>query len=136
MNVNLQHPVPVTLRQLLRGSAPQDDDYRETIQGAQFGPEVVAPGQVKWVESRALDVTRIGTQDDSDGYVVFLTASLKRLGVTLSIGDKFVRFGVGANQVVREVYITRLAPFAHYQSSGGAACVKAYFADRQPSRGV
>lgn len=133
---NLQHPVLVTIEQVDRGTAEQDDDFREPVQGTTYKAPKTCQGQIKWGSGGALDITRLGTQDDSDGYVTFRTADLRQLSIVLHIGDRFTKFGVGPNQVTHQVYITRLAPFGHYPDTGGAALIKAYFQDRQPARGT
>jgi len=91
---------------------------------------------VFWGSEAALDITRIGTQDDSDGYVVFRNVDLRFLNIVLHIDDRFVTFGDGPNMVAREVYISKLEPMAHYPSAFGNAMVKAFFKDRQPVRGT
>lgn len=134
MNVNLQHPVPVTIERLKRGIAPQDDDFREPIQGAEFEAPIVCQGQVRWGSDASQDVTRIGNTEDGEGYVVFRTVDLRSIDITVGRGDRLSQFGYGANAVSKTVFVTRTAPFAHYPDQGGAACVKCYFSTRRPAR--
>lgn len=137
MTPNLQHPILITWEPFMRGAAEQDDGYRELVQGPTYGPAVSCQGQVLWGQSQGFDLTRIGTQDDSDGYVVFRTIDLRSINVTLHINDKITTFGQGPNTVQREVYIIKLQPFAHYPGTMfGATMVKAFFKDRQPVRGT
>ncbi len=132
---NLQHPIPIDIVQVVRGTAPQDPDYREPVQVVKYAPAVTCQGQVKWGEAIGLDVTRIGTQDDSDGYVVFRTVDLRMVGITLHINDRITAFGAGADRLERMVFIVKLEPMAHSRG-GGATMLKAHFKDRQPTRGT
>jgi len=133
---NIQHPIRIGIQSFQRGVAEEDAGYREPVQGGTFGDTVYCQGQVLWGAEKGLDITRLGTQDDSDGHVVFRTVDLRFLGITLHIGDRFVTFGDVPNLVEREVYISRLAPMAHYPGANGNAMIKAYFKDRQPVRGT
>lgn len=137
MTPNLQHPVLITWVPFIRGAAEEDSGYRELVQGPTYGSAISCQGQVLWGTSQGFNLTRIGTQDDSDGYVVFRTIDLRMIGATLHINDKITTFGQGPNQLQREVYIIRLEPFGHYPATMfGATFIKAFFKDRQPVRGT
>lgn len=140
MTPNLQHPVPVTISQIMRGAAEQDPDYRELVQATKGAPErtpdVVCPGQVKWNAKDAIEVASQGAIERADGYVVFRTADLRSVGIiALNINDVIKRIGSGPNVQDTYVYIIKLEPFGHYPSTGGASLIKAWFKDRAPSRG-
>lgn len=136
---NLQHPVPVTIAQIVRGAAEQDAGYRELVQAVKSAPErapdVSCPGQVKWNAKDAVEVTIGGVVERADGYVVFRTVDLRAVGISqLQVNDIIRSMGYGPNQQTAQVYIIKLEPFGHYADAGGAALIKAWFKDRAPAR--
>ena len=126
----LIHPVPVVIEQFLPSQTIVDDDFREPVQHAARAAQVTVDGQPKWGADESSQPTRGGVEEGSDGYVLFRYKDLDDAGVTLKRSDRFVSIG-GLNT---DVYITRLRPEGHYTDQGGPTLIKAFFADRQPSR--
>lgn len=132
---NLLHPVPVTIKQLSRAASVVDPDYQEPVQQAVLGPAVVAPGQVKWGMDERLRASLIGPEQESEGYILFRRIDLRALGIAeLKQNDRIVAIGVGPNARAVDLYITGLRFEGHYPDQGGAALVKAFFRDRNPSK--
>lgn len=132
---NLIHPVPIQLRQMQRASTRVDPDYREPVQQAKLGPIVSAPGQVKWTIDERLRATLTGAEQEAEGYILFRRVDLRARGVTeLAQNDRIIAVGAGANARAVDLYIVGLRFEGHYPDQGGAALVKAFFKDRQPSK--
>lgn len=126
----LIHPVPILVETINEAQTVYDDDFREPIQHSVRNTETEVPGQVKWGSEDKFNPSRIGAEEDSDGYVLFRYKDLDAAGVTLKRNTRFTSIGGRAT----DVYVTRLQPQGHYQEFGGPTLVKAYFKDRQPAR--
>lgn len=127
---NLIHPVPILIQQIDTAETLYDDELREPVQQSVRGATVTVDGQVKWGLDQSVDSERRGAQEDSDGYVLFRYVDLQAQGVTLKHEDRFIKLGT----LDVDVYVTSLRPEGHYSDTGGPTLVKAFFADRQPSR--
>lgn len=127
---NLIHPVPIRIQQIDSGETVYDDDLREPVQQSTRSAIVVVDGQVRWGLDKSYRSERRGAQEDSDGYVLFRYVDLEAKGITLNREDRFLKLGT----LDVDVYITSLRPEGHYDDVGGPTLVKAFFADRQPSR--
>ena len=126
----LIHPVNIQIQVLDRSSTFYDDEMREPIQQSVRGSTVTVPGQVKWGSDQAGISRREGTEESSDGYVLFRLVDLAANGVTLKREDRFIKLGT----IETDVYVQRLEYTGHYSDQGGPTMVKAHFVDAQPSR--
>ncbi len=132
---NLIHPIPVEIRQLLRSETIVDPDYMEPIQQAELAEPVIAPGQVKWSMDERLRATLIGAESEAEGYVLFRRIDLRARGVAeLKQNDRITAMGIGPNRRAVDLYIVGLRFEGHYPDQGGAALLKAFFKDRDPSK--
>jgi len=129
---NLIHPVPIDVEQWVEAETIVDDDFREPVQQAARAVVTTVVGQPRWGIEKGLQPTIIGAEAESDGYVLFRYKDLEAAGIELKTNDRFIKIG----KIVTDVYITKLRPEGHYTDQGGATLVKAFFADREPSRGV
>jgi hypothetical protein len=127
---NLIHPVPVTIRQLNKAGTLMDNDFREPVQQAVHVSDKTLSGQISWSVKDAMAFTRGGVQESSDGYVLFRSIDLEAASIVLHDNDRIIKLG----NIDVDLYIVRLKPCGHYPDATGATMVKAYFADRQPSR--
>lgn len=127
---NLIHPIPVKIEQIDRAGSFVDDDAREPIQFAKRNPVKTVKAQVKWDFELGLTMTKGGAQEGASGYALFRYVDLEAQGIELQQNDRFIEMG----GLKTDVYITRLQPTATYDDIGGPTMVKAFFADRQPSR--
>lgn len=127
---NLIHPVPIVIRQIDESETIYDDDMREPVQQTVRGASVTVNGQVKWGMEKSFTSTARGAEEGSDGYVLFRYVDLAAAGITLKREDRFLKLG----NVDVDVYVKALRPEGHYSDQGGPTLVKAFFADRQPSR--
>jgi hypothetical protein len=125
----LLHPVPVELEQLNIPATVYDLDGREPVQQAARKTVVTLPCQVKYGVAGALGMQSTGITAGENGYVLFRQRDLNFATVTLQIGDRLKSTG----NTSLDVYITRLEPLGHYPEWNNTL-VKAYFADRQPSK--
>lgn len=126
----LLHPVTVLLEQISPSDTVYDPDTREPIQQAARAASVSLRGQVKYGVSKEMRVEPAGIQENERGYVLFRQKDLTAASVSLAINDRISKIG----RVNHDAYITRLEPTGHYGDLGGNTLVKAYFADRQPSK--
>lgn len=132
----LLHPVPVELRKADRKfTAAYDENLREPVgQVRRKQKPIKLTAQVKIKDTDATTATEGGEQRQSNGYMLFLTADLKKKGVTIDIGDRVVKIGTGDNAREVDYYIVKFHWRGHYPEHGGPTMVKAFFEDRQPSR--
>lgn len=132
---NLLHPIPVVIQQLERTEAVSDDDYREPVQQAIHGPQIICPGQVAWTSTEFLEAGVLGADSRADGYILFRTVDLRAVGLAvLKQNDRFLKIGVGPNAIEVDLYVVNLRYSGHYADQGGASLVKAFFKDRSPSK--
>lgn len=134
---NLIHPVPIEIEVLDKadiGSGTSgtffDDDFREPVQQSARESVIIVPGQVKWGDQDQLDPTRGGVVDGASGYVLFRFVDLNAKSVTLKQNDRFIKIGLEDT----DVYVIKLRPEGHYPDIGGATLIKAFFADRGPTK--
>lgn len=126
----LLHPVRVVVEQINKGATAYDYDAREPIQQAARDTQLTLRGQVKYGSSTELRYDDAGPMENERGYVLFSQRELDAASVVLAVNDRITRIGV----VDHDSYITRLEPMGHYPEFGGNTLLKAYFADRQPSK--
>lgn len=127
---NLIHPVVVEIAQSDTSSTLYDDEAREPIGQVARSTAVELPGQVSYGSSRELSYELGGRRENERGYVLFRQVDLDAKSVTLQPNDRITKIG----QVEHDSYITRLEPKGHYPDQAGATLVRAYFADRAPSK--
>lgn len=125
----LLHPVPVKVEQIDKATTVYDADAREPIQQAARKTEFTIPGQVKYGSSKEMIYGTGGVKESERGYVLFRQRDLNSRSVTLAVNDRITQVGT----VPHDVYIARLEPLGHYPDFNNTL-VKAYFADRQPSK--
>lgn len=127
---NLIHPIPVELEQIDRTSTVYDEDAREPVQVIARDTKKTLKAQVLWGGHEEASSRKGGLQEGDRGYLLFRQKDLTAQGVDLAVGDRFAKIGL----IKTDVYISRLEPLGHYPSAGGHTLMKAYFADRAPSR--
>ena len=132
----LLNPVPVFLRQIGRSqTAVLDDDLHEPVGQAhrdQKPVELVA--QVKEFDSDNAQAAPGGVLEQSRGYLLFRCADLKAACIELQRGDRIVQIGDGDAAREVDLYFVRFQHRGHYARAGGYTLVKAWFADRHPSK--
>lgn len=133
--VRLLHPMAVTLQKEQKAKTSRmDDRLREPL-----GPidrdlsGVVLRAQVKWRGKDDVNGMVEGVDLESDGYLLFKNSDLRRLKLSLSIGDKVTKIGRDPDSYEVSLYIVKLEPIAH--KGRGAQLVKAHFQDRSPVTG-
>lgn len=129
---NLIHPIDIHVEQWSEPETLYDDDFREPIQQAARTEIKVVKGQPKWDTKEGIEVTKGGVAETSAGYVLFRYTDLNKASIALKLNDRIVKMG----HLDVDVYIIGLRPMGHYPDQNGASLVKAFFADRTPSRGV
>lgn len=131
---NLIHPVAVVVEPLARASSVVDDDFREPIQNASRPNRYTVKGQINWGFDDDNRPTFLGTESQSEGYVLFRFKDLRAAGINaIKQGDRFLSFGSGPNQQNVDVYVVKIKQMGHYPDQKGPALVRAYFQDRHPS---
>jgi hypothetical protein len=85
------------------------------------------------VDERA-GITSGNVVEESDGYLLFLTKDLRAARVTLQRGDRIVQMGDAPNDWETDLYLVRFKRMGHYPGHGGPTLLRAYYADRHPSR--
>ena len=126
----LIHPIDVVVQRRDLGKTFVDDDFREPIQQAARKTNVIIKGQIKFFTQEELNLERGGTQIDSTGFVLFRYFDLNALGVTVGIGDRFIKLG----KIDVDYYVDRVESKGHWPDQGGATLVRCYFQDRTPSK--
>jgi hypothetical protein len=112
-----------------------DEEYQEPVQQAAREAVVTVLGQVKWTIDERLRATLQGVETEAEGYILFRRVDLRAKSITeLKMDDRFIMVGVGPNARAVDLYIVGLRFEGHYTDQGGAALVKAFFKDRDPSR--
>ena len=126
----LIHPVPVKLRQISRSTTFYDDDAREPIQHATRLATKTIQGQVSWKSQFDIGHNKAGTVLNASGYVLFRKIDLDAQSIVLQDNDRIIQIGTRDT----DVYINKLVPTGHYPDIGGHTMIKAFFADRAPSK--
>lgn len=127
---NLKHPVNITVQVLNTTTTVFDNRHREPIQQSSRTADQTVPGQVAWFgQEQEVDVG--GRKVDATGYVLFRYVDLQAKSITLKFNDRFSRLG----NTDALLYIVGLTPIGHYSDQGGATMVKAFFNDKQPTKG-
>lgn len=132
----LLHPIPVWLRKADRKFvAAYDENFAEPVgQMRRKQRPIKLSAQLKIKDTDDPDQAPAGVSERSVGYLLFLTADLKKKQVTIDRGDRVVQLGDGDNGREVDYYITKLQWRGHYPEHGGPTLLKAFFEDRQPSR--
>jgi len=125
----LLHPVTVLIEQISTTTTAYDPDTREPIQQAARAASISLKCQVKYGASKETSYESGGIREGERGYALFRQRDLDNASVTLAPNDRITKIG----RVEHDVYITRLEPLGHYPGYANTL-VKAYFADRQPSK--
>lgn len=134
---NLIHPVPIRVQAIDRANVITDADYGEEIEVVARKPTVTVSGQVKWVGFDRYRPSADGPQEGEDGYVLFRIIDLRASTLnTIRRGDRFIQLGGSPNAVSTDVYVMRTRFSGHYPDQNGPSLLKAFFADRQPIKGV
>jgi hypothetical protein len=135
---NLIHPVDVEVEKLSRSTTIVDDDFREPIQQGDRSLRVTVPGQPKWLFDDKNIPSKLGSDSEADGYVLFRTQDLRAAdggaGITIDQGDRFISLGTAPNKRDIDVYVIQVQPAGHYDDQGGPSLIRAFFKDRHPSR--
>lgn len=134
--VRLLHPIQVLLRKAEPSrTAAQDPVLKEPIgQVRRNRKPIRLLAQISDGKTNDPVATAGGVNEDSDGYLLFRTQDLRREGVTVERGDRVVQIGSDENAKDVDYYITKLKYMGHYPNHKGPSLVRAYYADRQPSR--
>jgi hypothetical protein len=134
---NLIHPIPIRVQPIDRANVITDADYGEEMEVIARKTETIVSGQVKWVGFDRFKPSMDGPQEGEDGYVLFRIVDLRAVSLNMiHRGDRFVQLGGSPNAVGTDVYVTRSRFSGHYPDQNGPTLVKAFFADRQPVKGV
>lgn len=134
----LIHPVPVYIRKIDRAqTAEWDDNLHEPI-GEVRRDEVPiklhAQHQPNEESTPRVSFAAGGVILESDGYLLFRTSDLRDADVELEDGDRVVQMGDPPNDREVDFYLGKMKPMGHYPQHGGATLIRAYYADREPSR--
>jgi len=131
----LIHPVAVQVSKLQRSTTVVDADYREEVENVDYAAPVTINGQIRWEQDDRLRPSKLGIEEGSDGYVLFMLRDLRRLGLEpICQGDKIESIGVGPNRVATNVYVVFIKYMGHMPRHGGPSMVKAFFKDRHPAK--
>jgi hypothetical protein len=130
-NPNLIHPVAIKIIQWNSSDTMYDDEAREPIKQVITYPEITVSGQVSWTVKDQVTLELNGIKLSSRGYILFRHSDLLAQDITLKSEDKITK--IGWRTVC--LFIISLTDAAHYSDRNGATLLKAYFSDREPSRG-
>ena len=131
----LMHPIIIAIEPLNRVATIVDDDFREPIQQGNRAIRYSIPGQVKWGGDDQAKASNLGSESESDGYVLFRFVDLRNAGINVvKQGDRFVSMGSGANKQDIDVYVVKIQQMGHYPDRSGPSLVRAWFKDRHPAK--
>lgn len=126
----LIHPINITISRQDVVDTYFDEDAREPIQQSARYYSVIIPGQVEWVDTVNDEASKAGLVEKASGYVLFRKLDLDAASFTVKINDRISQIG----HEDTDLYIDRLEWCGHYPDQDGASLLKAFFADRGPSR--
>jgi len=131
----LLHPINVLIKKADRLQTFYDQDLHEPI-GQVRRPQkpVVVWAQIKVLESDDPKASVGGVLENTRGYILLRTADLLNKHFTVERGDQIIQIGEGDYAREVDYYITRLQQRGHYPRAKGHTLIKAWFADRHPSR--
>jgi hypothetical protein len=131
----LIHPISVYLRKSDKtNTAVMDSLLHEPVGQVRRETSIKLRAQVLWGLDHTQQPSDMTVAASSDGYLLFLTADLVAAHVTLNIGDRIIKIGEGAVALDVDLYIVSFRWMGHYPGQRGPTLVRAYFADRSPSR--
>jgi hypothetical protein len=133
----LLHPIPVEIRKAdKKFTAAYDENLREPVgQVRRKQKPIKLRAQLKIKDTDSPSAAEGGVNEmTTGGYLLFLTADLKKAQVEIERGDRIVKLGEGDNGREVDYYITKLYWRGHYPEHGGPTMLKAFFQDRSPSR--
>lgn len=133
---NLLHPIAVKLRKAdKKFTAAWDENAGEAVGEVRRKVQPIDLfAQIGRGDSKDPRSEAGGIEEKSDGYLLFLTRDLQAKHVTIERGDRVIQIGSG--KAAREVdfFITKVQWRGHYPEHAGPTLLKAFFADRKPSR--
>lgn len=131
----LLNPVKVQIKKSEKSETFYDDDLREPIgQVTRANVPITVWAQIKTVDDDNPQASVGGPLETTRGYILVKSSDLKKLRFTLDRGDQIIKIGEGDFARNTNYYITKFQHRGHYQSAGGNTLIKAWFADRHPSR--
>lgn len=132
---HLIHPVPVFLRKADKANSPvMDPLLHEPVGQVRRESTIRLLAQVSWGLDQSQQPSEMTVGDTADGYLLFRTLELAAARVQIKPGDRIVKIGEGPVEQVTDLYIVSLKWMGHYPEHGGPTLLRAYFADRSPSR--
>lgn len=126
------HPIPVTIKQINVAETLYDEDTKEPIGASERTDTFIVPGQPNWSTKDYVTYDDGGTLLTSRGYV--LTRYVDMDAISYSPKRQDLITSIGKHEV--HLYLMSTTPIGHYPSLNGAAFLKLWFTDRQPSRGL
>lgn len=129
---NLIHPVPITIQVLDKAGSIVDEDHREPVQQAKRLTDEIVFGQPRTNAYFSIEERAAGLHLSADGYVLFRYVDLEAKAIVLKENDRFKKIG----HLEVDVYVNKITPVAQYSDQNGPAMLKAYYADRFPSKRV
>lgn len=125
---NLLNPTTATIAQYDAPSTAMDHRRRSPVTVVVKDAGFQIKCQVKWAAdffSNLTEPSKIGADEQQDGYIIVRTQDLETLGKTLKRGDRITK--LGDQDVV--LFILRLEYGSHY--GGKFRLVKLWFQDRK-----
>lgn len=132
----LINPVPVFIRKAdPDNTAAVNTSLHEPVgQMRRFRDPIKLLAQISYIKMDNPVPTAGGINEISDGYLVFQISRLRKMGIMVDRGDQVTQIGQGRTLMAVDYYITKIQPLGHTSLAKGATLIKAYFADRQPTR--
>lgn len=127
----LLNPIVIIIQKTQKAASPQDHLRREPINKITRAVSIPLKAQVVWNPGENSPgnypvANPQGVSDAQTGYVILLDEHLVAAGYTPERGDKIVKIG----RRTTELYLTEVAPHAHYEDQGDFTIIKAWFQDR------
>lgn len=128
----LIHPVPVTIERLQTSETIYDVDAREPVKQGYRKQSFDLYAQISWGTHDGEQPTRLGAQDEEQGYILFRRVDLLNASPTPyhpQRNDRIVTIGTLPDL---KLYIVSVQPMGHYPDQGGYSLWKCRFVDRAP----
>jgi len=130
MQPRLPHPIKTTIQQIDVGETLYDEDTKEPIGQSKRTAVFTIPGQPNWSSKNYVTYDDGGTTLTSRGYILVRYVDMESVSYTPKRQDLITSIG----HTAVHVFLMSSTPIGHYPHLNGAAFLKLWFTDRQPSK--
>lgn len=126
MTPNLLNPIKVTIETIDKENTRYDHLTQEPINQPIRPSSFPIDAQVKFIKTGDPTATKMGIDEETDGYILIRPIDLETLNRTIKRGDKIVKMG----SISCSYFIGKKKPGAAYQDQGEFTLVRHFFVER------